>query len=148
MIRVAQLGDIPKIIELGRELHEESCYSSQQFDTDIAEQKIASLINGDGVVFLAEQDGVIIGGFAGGLSQQWFSKEKIAFDYSLFISKSCRHGITALKLIRAFEYWAKEVGASRVVIGITTKIHPEATARLYKAAGYQPSGNLFDKELL
>lgn len=147
MIRVATLGDLPKLVELAQELHEESCYSSQKLDVEATEKKLAALINGEGVVFLEVRDGVVIGGLAGGLSHQWFSNEKVAFDYSFFITKSHRHGITALRLIRAFEYWAKGVGASRVVIGITTNIHPEATAKLYVAAGYAPSGTLFDKEL-
>ena len=101
MIRPATVEDIPRIIELGHKLHMTSRYAAQEFDPGVAASFIEGLISGHGVVFVAVINGQIVGGFAGGIVEQWFSTQKVAYDYSFFIEPEHRSGITAIKLLRA-----------------------------------------------
>jgi GNAT superfamily N-acetyltransferase len=106
------------------------------------------LINGqNGVVFAAEIDGVVVGGMAGGIVDQWFNDDLIAYDYSIFIEPSRRSGITAIRLVKAFEEWARIKGAKIVQLGIGTKLNVEGTSKLYQSLGFEVFAPLFQKEI-
>lgn len=147
MIRSATNDDIPRLVELAALLHRTSTYAAMEFDGGIVGSFMEQLISGVGVVFVAEIDGVVVGGLAGGITEQWFSSEKIAFDYSFFIDPKSRSGFTATKLARAFINWATTMGAKHVQIGITTGINVEGTSRFYRALGFEDAGIFFNMEL-
>lgn len=147
MIRTATHDDVPRILELGRLLHATSAYSALPFDEQKVGALMHSLIDGAGVVFVSEVDGVVIGGLAGGVTEFWFCSEKIAFDFSFFIHPDYRGGMSAPRLISTFSDWAKRIGARELHMGITTGINTEAVARLYEKMGMTLVGPLFKKEV-
>lgn len=147
MIRAARHSDIPRIIELGTILHATSSYSSMAFCPDKVAGFMAFLIDGGGVVFVAEVYGVVVGGMAGGVTDQWFSNDLIAYDYSIFVEPGRRNGIIAMRLIRAFEEWARIMGAKQLHMGIGTSVNVEGTTRLYQSLGLNHYGPLLMKEL-
>lgn len=147
MIRTATIDDIPQIVELGVRLHAESSYSHISFDKEKVAGLMKMLIEKIGVVFVADRDGEIMGGIAGAVTEEWFSREKLAFDYSFFIAPEHRGGMTAIRLMAAFEEWGKSLGAKRISMGITTGIHVDATAKMYQSLGFAYAGPLFSKEL-
>ena len=147
MIRVATVADMPRLLELGRLLLSESSLSRFTFDFAKASDSLANIITGGGVVFVAERDGEIIGGFAGGITELWYSKDKVGFDYSLFVQPGRRNGLTAVKLVTAFETWATELGAVELHLGITTGVNINGTTRLYESLGYQHIGPMFTKKV-
>lgn len=146
MIRPATAEDVPRLVELGEMLHRMSTYRGLSYDREKVGAVLLSLIAGSGVVFVSERDGLVMGGMAGGLTEHWFSRDKLAFDYSLFIQPGARHGITAMKLIYAFCEWARLRGARQVRLGITTGLNIDSTSRLYRACGFEDAGKLFVKE--
>ncbi|WP_368913500.1 N-acetyltransferase family protein [Mixta calida] len=147
MIRPANVNDIPCIIALGQQLHAESSYSHLPYNVEKVAALMEQLIQGAGVVFVAEKDGEVVGGIAGAITEHWFCDVRLAFDYSFFIAPEQRHGITALRLLRAFTEWSKIRGASEIRMGITTAINVGGTSRLYRAAGFSDAGVLFCKGL-
>lgn len=148
MIRAAKHSDVPRLIELGTMLHDISSYSTMPFSPEKSAAFLHELINGqNGVVFAAEIDGVVVGGMAGGIVDQWFCDELIAYDYSIFIEPARRSGITAIRLIKAFEGWARIKGARHVQLGIGTKLNVEGTSRLYQSQGFEVFAPLFQKEI-
>lgn len=146
-IRPATKNDIPRICELGYALHAESSYSEIPFDVAKVAKTMEDIIDHLGVIFVAERGDVIAGGIAGGVTEHWFSNERVAFDYSFFIHPEYRHGSAAARLMTAFFEWARLLGAKKVRMGITTGIHVERTAKLYRAMGFHEAGQLFQKEL-
>lgn len=147
MIRAATPADIPRIIEIGITLHATTAYASQPYVHEKAAAFLLQLIEGEGVVFVAEVDGQVIGAMAGGIVDQWFSHDLIAYDYSVFVLPSHRHGITALRLIKAFVAWARIKGAKQVQMGICTGVNVEGISRLYESAGFRLLGPLYAMEL-
>lgn len=147
MIRAAVHGDIPRLVELGALMHGESKYRAQTFDRDKVGRLLASLIAGDGVVFVAERGGLVVGGMAGGVAPNWFNDDLLGFEYALFVAPAARHGITAMKLVSAFTNWCALRGAKRLRVGITTGVQVENTAALYRALGYVDDGIFLSKEL-
>lgn len=148
MIRPARHDDIPRIIELGTILHQTTSYAAQPFNAGKAAAFMGALVDGAaGVLFVAEIDGVVVGGMAGGIVDQWYNDELVAYDYSLFVEPGRRNGIIAVRLIRAFEEWARIKGAKQIHMGIGTDMNVAGTSRLYESLGLKHFGPLFVKEL-
>ena len=146
MIRVATEDDIPRMLELGRQLHDESRFSVYPLNEQRTIDFFKTVINGGSTcAFVSIQKGEIVGGFMGGVSDHWSCDFIVAFDYSLFIDKAHRNGTTAIKLIVAFEAWAQEMGADETTIGITTGVNTEGTTRLYESLGYKQVGPMFTR---
>ena len=146
-IEVATLDDVPQISELGQLLHDTSSYAGIPYSRAKVDALMASLISGGGVVFVVRRDGQIMGGIAGGVTEHWFSDEKLGFEYSFFLHPEARGGFTALKIIAAFKTWCQLRGAKTVRMGITTGINEEGTAKLYRFAGFKDAGQLFKLEV-
>lgn len=147
MIRPAKHSDVPRLIELGNILHATSNYASMNYCPEKSANFLHDLINGMGVIFVAEVAGEVVGGLAGGVTDQWFSNDLIAYDYSIFIEPGKRGGVTAIRLINTFEEWARIKGAKQLHMGIGTGIHVESTVRLYQSCGLNHFGPLMMKEL-
>jgi GNAT superfamily N-acetyltransferase len=147
MIRPATPHDIPRLIELGKLLHDTSSYAAIRYIPEKVDAQLHALIAGAGVLFVSERDGRVVGGIAGGIAEIWFSNETTAFDYCLYVDPTARHGLTAIGLIRAFEEWAIARGVKRIELGITTGIQVEATSNLFRRLGYADAGALFRKEV-
>ncbi|WP_443692658.1 GNAT family N-acetyltransferase [Pseudomonas sp.] len=147
MIRPAKHSDVPRLIELGTLLHATTSYSTMIFCPDKSAAFLHELINGQGVVFVAEVRGEVVGGMAGAVTDQWFSNDLIAYDYSLFVEPSKRNGVIALRLIQAFQEWAKLKGAKQIYMGIGTGVSIEGTTRLYESQGLRNIGPLLMMEI-
>lgn len=144
MIRTATVQDLPAMLDLGQLLHESSSYARYSFDRD----KVAAVLMRamkEGGLFVATAKGLVVGGIAGGIAEFWFGRDVHGFDYSFFVHPEHRHGITAFKLLLAFEAWCKSRGATEIRIGITTGIDVESTTRFYEWHGYAKNGALFTK---
>ncbi len=143
MIRNATHDDIPTMLELGEAMHAESRYARYKWSVPKVRELIECLIDSDdGLALVAERDGEIIGGFLGVISERYFSDEKVANDFAMFVSQDKRGGIVAAQLIRAFTAWSTKNGAEPE-LGITTNVNLEATSRLLEMVGFKQSGNLF-----
>jgi len=147
MIRPAKHSDVPRLIELGTLLHATTSYSTMSFCPDKSAAFLHELINGQGVVFVAEVRGEVIGGMAGAVTDQWFSNDLIAYDYSVFVEPSKRNGVIAIRLIQAFKEWAKIKGAKQIYMGIGTGVSVEGTTRLYESQGLRSIGPLLMMEI-
>lgn len=147
MIRPAKHSDVPRLIELGTLLHATSSYSTMNFCPDKSAAFLHELINGQGVVFVAEVRGEVVGGMAGAVAEQWFSNDLIAYDYSIFVEPSKRNGVIAVRLIRTFQEWARIKGAKQIYMGIGTGVSVEGTTRLYESQGLRNIGPLLMMEI-
>lgn len=149
MIRNATVGDIPALIELGTRMYLESRYAeTSPFDeqkcTDLAKQ----LINAEfGVVLVVEESGQLVGWVAGGIGEQYFSHERMAFEYGVFIAAEHRGGTAGYRLVKAFIDWANNHGARVINMGITTGVHEERTGELYQRLGLARTGSLYSMEV-
>lgn len=146
MIRQAKKEDIPCLLELGEAMHAGSRFRDISFSHEKVTRLLDWLVAGDGCLLVAERDGEIIGGFAGGLTQYYFSEETMATDLALFISQDRRGGIAAVSLVRAFIEWAHLNGAREVLLG-TNYGEDSPANELYRRIGLKRVGNLFSSEV-
>ena len=82
-------------------------------------------------------EGRYVGFFAGFVMRPWFSETGlIAQDLGFFVEPSHRGGMAAVRLVRDFEAWATERGASCVYLSQFTGIEIERTRRWCEVLGY------------
>lgn len=136
-IRNATTADVPRLIELGAALHRESPrWSRIPFNPARAAETLTGLIVGaQGVVFVAESNGAVVGGIAGAIQQHWACDALVAHEASFFMAAEHRGGFAACRLICALRAWAEMKGAAWLYVGTSTGVDPEMTARLYERLG-------------
>ncbi|EKN5124177.1 TPA: GNAT family N-acetyltransferase [Yersinia enterocolitica] len=148
MIRPATIDDIPVLVALGARMHRESRYVTFSFDEDKCAALAVSLINAEfGVVLVVEESDQLVGWVAGGIGEQYFSHERMAFEYGVFITMEHRGGTAGYRLVKAFIEWAKNHGARVINMGITTGVHEERTGELYQRLGLARTGSLYSLEV-
>ncbi|MCE1001832.1 GNAT family N-acetyltransferase [Pseudomonas sp. NMI1173_11] len=147
MIRPATHQDIPRLVDLGAIMHATTSYKDRVYIPEKTGEFIGSLIDGLGVMFVAEVDGVVVGGLAGAVTEQWFNTDLIAYEYCLFVEPSRRQGLLAMKLVISFQEWARIKGAKEIHMGVTTGINTSSTARLYSRLGFKYDGPLMKMEV-
>lgn len=96
---------------------------------------------------VAVHDDRVIGFMIGEVAPYGFHDTSFAYDRLLYVSPDRRGGAAARMLIAAFEQWAQDKGASRILLGITTGTHTDATERFYNKLGYNTVGVLTMKEI-
>lgn len=146
MIRAATLQDLPRLVDLGRVMHSESRFACIEFVPAKLEATLRSVI-ATGGVFVAERDGVVIGGFAGVVVEYFFSTDRMACDLAIFVEPNKRGGFAAAALISAFKVWARRQGAKRIELGVSTGVHADKTGALFERLGLTREGALYTGEL-
>jgi len=141
-----QLCDVSQVVALGLEMHEESPVFNQSI---FSTQKVTSFLYHslsvpDEMCVFVNQDGEgITGGIIAMSYENWYGPEREAADVALFVATHKRGGMLAARLIRAYESWAKSVGASVVNLGVSTGVHVTKTTALFNRLGYsEPAFNL------
>ncbi len=144
MIRQATPADISQLINLGARMHAESRFSVLGYDRRKVAALFAHLLATDQFIEVIELDGEIVGGFAGFVTEHWASQDLVSYDCGLFIAPDSRGGFDAARLIKRFRVWAIARGARMVTLGVNTGVHPERTARLMEAVGFERIGYLYE----
>ena len=99
-----------------------------------------------GVIFIAEDDGEIIGAIAGMAVPEPYSGELVVSEFFWFVRPGHR-GSAGLRLYEALEYWARQKGAKTMRMVHLMDSMPEKLARIYKRLGYEQVETLYSKDL-
>lgn len=133
-IRPADPQDADQLLALGERFFEFSQFSGfVAFDSAGCKESVLSIIR-DGIAYVAEIDGEIIGGILGVIVPVWFSpRHVVAAELGWWIDEQYRGGRAGVMLLRAFEGAAKVAGAVAVSMSDLS------------AGGTWPAGRLFEK---
>lgn len=124
-------------------------YAKMGVNTEKVLNTVRSFIKDDkcGVVLLAEVNGIPVGGFVGGLSDEWQSDNHTAFDMVNYVSPEFRSLGVARELANRFISWAKSKGAYSVMCGTSTDVNTEHAVNLYGSMGFKKIGVFMELEL-
>lgn len=147
-LRPANLNDVPDLVQIGQAFIKEAPnYQNKEYLPEKAAEHFKQLIKGAGVVLLAIEKGVIVGGFVGRISHEWFSNKKVAFDDVLYVKPEFRKTRVAYLLVQAFIHCAQLMGANSIQCGTTTGVESEACINLYQHFGFEKFGTVMNMEL-
>lgn len=145
-IRQATPQDVGAIVALGALMHSESPrFSKLSYNCEKVRAMMAMAMQDERyLVLVAENDGALLGGFAGFMAPHWFSDDQVASDLALFVQPDRRGGMAGVRLVKAFVAWAKTRNPKLIQLGISTGVLVEETAQLYRAIGLKQFGYLFE----
>lgn len=146
MIRFATQLDIPFIVKEGVKFLK---YHPANIDKDIDTEhllKLADELIENHVLFVAEENGELVGMIAGFLSSNIFNPKYVVLqELFWWVVEEKRSSTVAFKLYDAFESHAKEIGVS--VINMVSTVYTPTLQKWYKKKGYIPVESSFIKEL-
>lgn len=140
-----------QVLELARMMHAESTVHR---DIPMDEGKLLTQLrmgnSAPNVVYfkLAVQGDVVLGGFFGTISTNYFSQLKSARDLAWFIRPGRRGSVAAVMLVADWEAWGHANGAVSFHLGQSTGVQVEATRKLYEKLGYRVVGYNTVKEAI
>ena len=154
-VRIGTHEDIPAVVDLGARLHAESpTYRDFPYSRikvrAVLQQCVGTLMAPaeDAVMLVAEEDGRLIGMLLGYLTEGVFVEDLvIATDLTFYVEPEHRGTMAAVRLLKAFEVWARTHGATHIAPGISTRINDERTQRFYERLGYASSGMSMTKRI-
>jgi GNAT superfamily N-acetyltransferase len=136
MIRKALSSECQAIAAFMKRFEEDS--KLIRVDVDYTARMHAERIDrGTGVIFLLCDDatGEMQGGLGGIFGPSMISDEKVAVETFWYVAPE--HRGRGLKLMIAFEEWAKRQGCQKVAMVHLTDSHPEELGQLYVRRGYK-----------
>jgi|TARA_R110001632_G_scaffold70683_4_gene164527 RimJ/RimL family protein N-acetyltransferase len=144
-IRTATPDDIFDILILAKEFSKEAP-SSHKWDKEKTEQFLVSSFNNTNMeIFVIDIDGEIEGALVGLVAKFYMSHTVQATELAWFVSKDYRGKPASIRLMKAFEKWAKENEANYVGMGDIEGL--SNLEKLYNRLGYKKTESIYLKEL-
>jgi GNAT superfamily N-acetyltransferase len=138
--------DAERIMELGRQLHQESRFAHQPYDELRCWQALDNTLASPDRHFIAF-DSEYRGFILMTMTQEFFSGTKWSGDRCLYIAPEYRGGSLVVRLLNAAYNWSKENGAEEMVILHNTGINTDKAPKLFNKLGFDMKGYIFVKEI-
>jgi GNAT superfamily N-acetyltransferase len=151
-IRLATIDDLPALVEGGSRVHALTRFKSIPFSAQKTAESFAALIrhkNGKYVFLVAENSaGKVVGCLIGVVEQPLFADVFIGTVMYIVVLPESRMGGYAVRLIRAFELWAKNRNAVDIQIGSNSGVAMDKAAELLGKLRYEKVGENFVKGIV
>ena len=145
-VREATHEDIFELLILAYEFSKEGPDHFKPFEKEVVEERLTGAIDNEAyLVLVLENNGEIQGGIVGVCMAPWMMSEPFAVELAWFVRKSARDGRGAIKLVKAYETWAKSKGVTKMSMSDLTKI--QGLGKLYERLGYSLSETSYIKEI-
>jgi GNAT superfamily N-acetyltransferase len=148
-IRLALISDLPALVEGASRMHAITRFRVYPFSSQKTADSFASLIHhshGKYVFLVAENaDKVLVGALIGVVEQQIFSEALTASIMHIDVVPEARMGGYGVRLIKAFEKWAKNRNALEVIFGVTSGVEVAQLSELAIKMNYVNVGGNFAK---
>ncbi len=145
-IRVATLGDVATVLELGELMVEESRFRPYGLNRDKAGKTVESLIKqaDQAVILLAERsDSSVVGMLAGYVVDYFFCDALVAQDKFFFVKPEARGSSAAIKLLLGFRSWTERRGVHELNINMSVAVNMNRFNHMMTKLGFQCCGSNF-----
>lgn len=145
MIRKAHISDRYQVLKMCELFWEESRYNLP-IDIKLVGQLYDEIIKDENVLFLvSEKNEVLTGMLIGCLSRTLFSPKPIAMELAWFVKDEFRGKSDAVKLMKAYEVWAKSMNCHSVCMADLSSTND--LQGFYEKMGYTLVEKSYIKEL-
>jgi GNAT superfamily N-acetyltransferase len=145
------MNDLPALIEGGSRMHALTRFKSIPYSAQKTAESFSALIRHDKgkyVFFVAENStGKLVGALIGVIEQPLFAEVNVATVMYIVVLPESRMGGYAVRLIRAFELWAKNRNAVEIQMGVNSGTNFGLTASLLGKLNFEKVGENFVKEI-
>lgn len=148
-VREATAEDFPAMIEMGRAMHEESEFRFLPFDegklVDLGREYVSDPYKL--LLVCIDSEGRTVGMFAGYLSTYYFCNERLACELFWYVKPESRGTSAAVRMLKAFAYWAQGNKAREMSVGISTGVGVDAFGRMLERMGFAFRGGNYKMRL-
>lgn len=143
-MKLAELSDIPRCIDLGRQFYAEAEFEKTigAFDESYNKEYLTSLIESPNAALFLHDHGMA----AVLLSKSLIAPVLIAQELFWYVEKDHRGGTAAARLFGSIQEWAKNHGAEAMYM-ICMHNMGDTAQRMYERCGYVPREHVFVKAL-
>lgn len=146
MLRELALEDMPQLISLAREMHQEGVYAAFPMDENRVAYILSALIEAPNAFsFGYETGGELVGAFVGEVVQDLWVDVMVATDHAFYVRAANRGSRAGVILIKAFEIWAEEKGADVIRPVVYAGVDNQHAAALLSRMGYDTAGTVHRK---
>ena len=136
--------DVLELFALCKEYYKEYAQPKIKFDSDTVIKFINNAIQGkrNSVLLIAKdtQTDTITGYLYGGLGGHFYSKDLGCTLHSMYVSPTCRGGMSAVKLMHGFKKWGHAHDVKAMYFSIASNIRTEQTHRFLQKMGFTLTG--------
>lgn len=119
-----------------------------KFDSDRAVTWWSNLMkHANGVIFVAEDNGRMIGGISAFLCPDPYREGLIAQEGFWYVKPEYRHTRTGIKLFMRFEQWAHDNHVNEIRVGCMHGPHHASIEKYFISKGYAPFESHYAKGL-
>jgi GNAT superfamily N-acetyltransferase len=139
MLKIATWDDYVHIKTMCLNFAQASPYADVEIDKEKMEELISDILEGDGtksIIILGVVDDKPVAMMAA--SEMLLNRQFIAQEVIFWVEPEHRGSRLALKLMEAYEFWAKKVGCSFTQMSLVETEQAQKIARLYERKGYAP----------
>lgn len=141
-IRPFEMKDLDDCIKCGFRFHQESIFRDIPMDVEklrkLGEKAFERL---DHLFMVYEKDGEIVGMFMASIQQYYFGHDYLACDILWYIDKNDRGSArVAAMTLEYYKKWAATWNVRETMIGTSTGIDIERTAKLLEHLGFKQVG--------
>jgi GNAT superfamily N-acetyltransferase len=146
--RRAATQDLPQIMHLAKEMHEESSFRPLSFsESKSATEILSCILNPDMFVAVAEDRGQILGIIAAYLSKPYFSEDFVVYDHIWYVGKEARGTMVGPRLLKHLAEWAKLCKAKAVFVTLGSDVSQERVGKLVEKLGYSRLGGYYRRDI-
>lgn len=138
-VRPAEPDDLPALMRMAEQFHAASpCASYVPFCPASMADTFHRLAVGDSSCLLVGQNGGKVQGMIAGVASPHYVNAAHTTTHELFwwVDPAARHTRIGLRLLQAFEDWAKQAGSATLFMASTATLEPDKLARFYRRKGY------------
>ena len=148
VIRLAAQEDLPELFRMGREFLSCTAFAHVPFDEATFANLCLGLINGGGVILVAENGASLCGMIAMVAFPHYFNASvKAAQEFFWWVDPESRGNGVAIRLLGAAEDWAREQGCATVHMLALDALNGDEVSALYARRGYSPLERTFVRSL-
>jgi GNAT superfamily N-acetyltransferase len=149
-IRNAEPKDIQALVQGGARMHQLTRFRAQPYNAQKVAQAFADLMNAGAAskyIFLVAENsqGQVVGALIGVAEQQIFSDAWTASVMHFDVLPEARMGGYGVRLLKAFEQWAKNRHVFEITLGVNSGIDTDSIGGFVKRMGYTKVGENYVK---
>ena len=142
--RQGVLSDTDQILVLGRQMHNESAFSSLDWSDTKAANLFSTCVTQDNhCCYVSEKDGVLNGMIAGRVSEYFVGHDYIVSDFVWFIDQAHRGSLASIRLLKLFIDFGRLWNVAEVCIGVSTQVLLNRTDKLLKRFDFDNVGGTY-----
>ncbi|HEV6966507.1 GNAT family N-acetyltransferase [Roseateles sp.] len=149
-IRFATMADLPELIEGASRMHALTRFRTQPFNAQRVASSFTHLLQDRSgkYVFLVAigANKALVGALIGVMEQQIFTDAYTASIMHIDVLPEARMGGYGVRLVRAYEQWAKNRNAFEISFGLNSGVDTSLASQFVQRIGYRKVGENFIKD--